>query len=907
MTTGKPASTTSAFRQVASLLAVVVGGMVLVGWTFDVAVLKSVLPGALAVKPNTALAFILAGLALRFPSPETSRFAAIGPQLCALLVGLTGLLTLGEYVFAWNPGFDQWLFRESADAPGTSHPGRMAPDTALCFVLIAAALAASRSAFKHRWALTASVVLGSLVTGVALAALLTAFTPDLRSHGWWGLTIMAPVTATLLGVLGATLVVEQWQAAPIRWKWSFAFATVTLLLLCMGFWYYRAEAERIREGKYEEIAAVGTLKAGQIQQWRQERLNDAARMAGGPLVRKAVMEFLREPDGQVRADLLERFKIERTSGGYADAQLFAPDGTLLLTAKDASGPLHPATQSAIAAALASREAVLSDFFRHTDGSIQIDAMAAVRDAAGAPLAVTVLRSDAAAHLYPLIQKWPTPSRSAETFIVQREGDGIVFLNNARHQTNTALTMRQSLSRTEIPAVQAALGRQGVFEGVDYRSAKVLSDLRPISGSPWFIVAKVDTAEIFSELRTRTGLIALVVGSLILVAAGVTGSIYRLNTAQVLRLSEVRFRSLVEATSQIVWTTDPAGNVEDMPAWRAYTGQTIEEVRGARWAEALHPEDRARALAVWQRAVESRSLYDVEYRVRRHDGEYRYFAVRGVPVLNADGSIREWVGTCADIHTRKQAEAEIRKLNATLEQRVHDRTAQLETANKELEAFAYSVSHDLRAPLRGVDGYARMLKEDYAARLDVEGNRLLDVVCGEARRMGRLIDDLLAFSRLGRQGMSVTTVDMTELARSVFETAAAAALAAPPRFDVHPLPPAQGDLAMLRQVFTNLLSNAVKFSRRQPEPVVEVGSTDSGGETTYYVKDNGVGFDQKFSHKLFGVFQRLHSEEEFEGTGVGLALVQRIIHRHGGKVWAEGQPGAGATFYFTLPTPTKPTL
>jgi light-regulated signal transduction histidine kinase (bacteriophytochrome) len=263
----------------------------------------------------------------------------------------------------------------------------------------------------------------------------------------------------------------------------------------------------------------------------------------------------------------------------------------------------------------------------------------------------------------------------------------------------------------------------------------------------------------------------------------------------------------------------------------------------------------------------------------------------------DGNL---LGMIRDVTERNRTREKIQQLNEELERRVTERTAQLEAANKELEAFSYSVSHDLRAPLRGVDGYVRMLKEDCAERLDAEGNRLLDVVSGEARRMGQLIDDLLAFSRLGREQMAHATIDMTALARGAFDASTRTAPGPAAHFVLAALPPTQGDLSMMRQVFVNLIGNAVKFTRHQAAPVITVGALSGESETTYYVKDNGVGFDEKYRHKLFGVFQRLHSEEKFEGTGVGLALVQRIIHRHGGKVWAESKADRGAAFYFTLP-------
>ncbi len=254
----------------------------------------------------------------------------------------------------------------------------------------------------------------------------------------------------------------------------------------------------------------------------------------------------------------------------------------------------------------------------------------------------------------------------------------------------------------------------------------------------------------------------------------------------------------------------------------------------------------------------------------------------------------------DISERKRAEEKIGELHASLERRVEQRTAELKAANKEMEAFCYSVSHDLRAPLRAVDGFSKIVSKDYSEKLDEDGKRMLDLIRSGAQRMGQLIDDLLEFSRIGRQPIEIVEIDMEKMAREVFEYQAAREPELDIKLILGALPATRGTESMIRQVWVNLISNAIKFSSKTEDAVIEIGSSkDDAGKITYFVKDNGAGFDMRHADKLFGVFQRLHSVEEFEGTGVGLALVQRIVERHNGTVSAKAELNEGATFSFSL--------
>ena len=297
---------------------------------------------------------------------------------------------------------------------------------------------------------------------------------------------------------------------------------------------------------------------------------------------------------------------------------------------------------------------------------------------------------------------------------------------------------------------------------------------------------------------------------------------------------------------------------------------------------------------------------------KKNGDQFFVSLTVSPLKNREGTIIGVSKIARDISARKKAEAENKELSFQINEKekrtleliiankeLASQKGKIIDANKELEAFSYSVSHDLRAPLRAINGYTKMLKSHFTTQLDPEANRLMNNILHNATKMGLLIDDLLTFSRVGRRELVKSTIPMQEIVREICRELKIEQVHRNITFHVSELKPALADGMAIKQVWYNLISNAIKYTNKKEEAVIEIGSEETGNEIAYFIKDNGAGFDMRYANKLFGVFQRLHSEEEFEGTGVGLALVHRIISKHGGRIWARAIVNEGATFHFTL--------
>jgi PAS domain S-box-containing protein len=804
-------------------------------------------------------------------------------------------------------------------------------------------------------------------------------------------------------------------------------------LLAGGSWLYRAEQQQARVNVEERLIIIARLKVFQILTWRAEHLGHAAVLMDSPFLLAAIGGWLEDPrPGAVREAIRVRFTDLCEHYGYDDALLLDPDRQVRLSLSG-RGEIHPEEFAALDDVERTHKPVLVDLHASAmDGTphlkVVVPLFAGAAAEAQRPIGAAIFVCDPRQFLYPLIQSWPTPSRSAETLLVRRDVDDVLFLNELRHRLATALKLRIPVSRRDLPASMAVLGKEGVVQGRDYRGVQVVAFVTAIPDSPWFMVAKVDAAEIFAPWRRRS---ALIVGGLLGLAAlvGAAGLIvwqrnqsahYRVlyQSEAALHASQERYGITLRSIADGVIATDPHARVELLnPVAEALTGWSQTEALGKPVTEIFRiaheetrrpvadpvsrviregvsvmmanhtvliardgteraiadsaapirnddgqlvgvvqvfhdqTEQRAARKAVdhlaaivefsddaiisttldgtivsWNRAGEKiygyarqdaignnfamlvpearrpelheiletiargERIEHVDTVCARRDGKSLSVALTVSPMRDATGAVNGASVIARDITARKLAEELLHKLNEDLA-----------SSNRELEHFAYVASHDLQEPLRMVSSYTQLLAKRYEDKLDEDAREFIHYAVDGADRMQHLIHDLLSYSRVATHGDHFAPVDTAAVLGEATANLQMAIQESGAVVTHGPLPVLNGDRSQLMRVFQNLIANAIKFRKGDEPPSVHVSCEPRDGHWCFAVQDNGIGIDRQYFERIFVIFQRLHTREEYPGTGLGLALCQRIVVRHGGEMWVESEVGQGTTFFFTIPS------
>jgi PAS domain S-box-containing protein len=923
------------------------GLFVVVGWIAGIEPIKRVAPGLVAMNPASAVSFVLAGVSLSLLSlPDFSpRLRRLG-QVCAGLVLLVGLLKLVACFGGPDLHVDQWLFRAQLDGADAT-PNRMAPNTSLNFALIAMALLclslrteggrflARLTAFSC--GLFSLLAVLGYVNGVTTLYRFASFIPMALHTALSFLVLSAGVvfchpveSARASSDVAAAAAAAAAEAARVRMgnggsmtgslqgKVTLGFGAAVFMLCVLGIVSYKSINHLLSSSGWDdhtrvvlatiaevssdivtvESAARGYVITGDqrhVQRYRQ------AVDAVHPAVQQLRRLTSDNPRQQQRLDQLD---------ALLTAKLQVMQRSIDLGGTDDDAAVRHVSGGKGLALMDQLRGVLAEMKREEDGLLQ-ERSAEKHASARRTITVISFGSVLAFTLVALagwmIRRDIAARRQAETALRESEEryrfladampqiiwsgrpDGRVDYYNVRWHEFTGLTLEQSGSDGWAPALHPD-DRQVCVD----RWSRSLRSGEPFEGEYRFRRGS-DAAYRWHLCRGLARRDAR--GETLQWVGTFTDIDDHKRIEEALRAAEQRLRLLVEGVKDYaILMLDQDGCVA---SWNAgaerIKGYKAEEILGQHFSRFYRPEDvtqgkPARELTV---AADEGRYEEEGWRVRK-DGTRFWANVVITAVRDEHGTLRGFAKVTRDVTERKRAEDAIRKLNAALQ----EHAAQLGAANKELESFCYSVSHDLRAPLRSVDGFSQALLEDFADKLGEEGRDSLQRVRAATQRMAQLIDDMLNLSRVTRSEMRREPLDLTAAARAVV----AELQKAEPQRHVHVAVAegvtAQGDARLLRIVLDNLIGNAWKFSGRTDQARIEFGKTSDG--SSFYVRDNGAGFDMAYAHKLFGAFQRLHAMNEYAGTGIGLATVQRIIHRHGGRVWAEGAVGKGATFFFTLP-------
>lgn len=802
------------------------------------------------------------------------------------------------------------------------------------------------------------------------------------------------------------------------------------MILLGGYFYFRYEENIIRNEKYENLKAITELKISQITQWHKERLGDANAVYRNSFFEKGVEQFLYNGhNSELENDIPEQLSNTKTNYGYENIFITSPTGELVFSIDPTLKTGDSDTKRFISEAAIQQKVTFTDLYyclQHR--KIHYDIIVPVINRNDISIATLIFRVDPNEYLYPLIQSWPTTSKSTEILIVRKNDDSVLFLNKLRFRANVAMKFQLSLALKTNPAVRAVNGYEGIVEGKDYRGIDVLAYICKVPGTPWLMVAKVDRAEIFSELHYRSVLIIFVTIILIILTAVSISrfhynrqrNIYRELFQKEKVLTEImeEYRTTLNSITDGVIATDTSGMIRNMnpvaeklTRWKETDakGKILREVIRivnkksnlgidipidqvindgiivaldresllisktgnetpitGNCAPIIHKDKEITGVVIVIRdqTVEweaNKKLVNSDMRYRRlfettrdgimfldatngviidvnpfmiemlgytHDQflgkhlwdlgffrnvvenkdkffelqEKEYVRYENISFETADGRRIEieFISNTYMVGKRKVVQCNI--LNITdrkqAEQILKQTNIDLERSNKELEQFAHVASHDLQEPLRMISSFSQLLSKRYKNQLGKDADEFIHYIVDGANRMQNLIQDLLSFSRVSSRGDSFNLADsrlameeaIANLHVSIKESGAI--------ITNDDLPVILADYIQIVQVFQNLIGNAIKFHGEE-SPRIHISATPEDGEWLFSVKDNGIGIEAQYFTRIFIIFQRLHTRAQYPGTGIGLAICNRIIHRHEGRIWVESEPGKGSVFYFTI--------